>query len=218
VLAVATSRIYIERYSFCSGASSVPAGRPRSFCREEALDRALELFWRNGYEGTSLAELTKAMGIAPPSLYAAFGDKQSLFRAVLRRYAEGPGSFVARALEAPTARAAVERLLLAAADELTMPGRPPGCLAIHGALACSDDGAAVRADLAAQRQASEAAIRERLARAKAEGDLGSDADPAALASYVATLFQGMAVQAAGGASREVLRSVAETALAMLRLG
>jgi AcrR family transcriptional regulator len=195
----------------------VPAGRPRAFSKDDVLDRALEVFWRKGYEGAALSDLTAAMGINRPSLYAAFGDKQSLFRAVLQRYVEGPGSFVGRALAEPSVQAAVARLLREAADELTAPGRPPGCLAIHGALACSDAGAAAQADLAAQRRASEAAIRARLERARDEGDLAPEVDPVALATFIATVFQGMAVQAASGSSRDTLRGVAEMALAGLRL-
>ena len=175
------------------------------------------MFWRKGYEGASLTDLTSAMGINRPSLYAAFGDKQALFRSVLGRYVEGPGSFVGRALAEPTAKRAIERLLRDAADELTLPGRPPGCLAIHGALACSDEGAAIRGDLAAQRHASEAVIRARLERAHEEGDLPAGFEPALLASYVATLFQGMAVQAASGTDRDTLRAVADIGIAQLAL-
>jgi AcrR family transcriptional regulator len=190
----------------------VPAGRPRSFSQEDALDRALELFWRNGYEGTSIADLTAAMGINRPSLYAAFGDKQALFRAAVDRYVEGPGSFVGRALSERKIGDAIRRLLFDAADELTMPGRPPGCLAVHGALSCGAEGAAAREVLAAQRAASQEVIRERLARAAREGDLPPGADPGQLARYLAALFQGMAVQAASGAEREDLIVVARMGL------
>lgn len=193
----------------------MPAGRPRAFDKEEALDRALDLFWTRGYEGASLSDLTAAMRISRPSLYAAFGDKRALFRAAMERYLQGPAAFVARALAEPSGRAAVERLLRDAADELTAPDRPPGCLAVHGALACSAEGADVRSELADQRRASEAAIRERLERAAAEGDLPAHQDPTALARYIATLFQGMAVQASGGASRAELHQVAEMCLAGL---
>lgn len=194
----------------------MPAGRPRSFDKMEALDRAVGLFWARGYEGTSLSDLTAAMGINRPSLYAAFGGKEALFRAALERYADGPGSFVGRALAGSTARAAVECLLLGAAEELTRPGRPPGCLAVHGALACGEENAEARNMLATQRRASEAAIRARLERAQAEGELAKGCKPSTLARYVTAVFQGMAVQATGGATREELREVAETALAGLR--
>src|SRR5438093_7941762 len=113
-----------------------PRGRPRAFDCDQALDRALQLFWQKGYEGTSLSDLTEAMGINRPSLYAAFGNKEALFRKALDRYAHGPASYVREALNEPTARAVVERLLRATADALRDPRTPPGCLAVQGALAC----------------------------------------------------------------------------------
>lgn len=189
-----------------------PRGRPREFDTGKALDRAMEVFWRKGYEGASLTDLTRAMGITRPSLYAAFGNKESLFLAALDRYAEGPAHYYSDALAAPTARAVVERLLRGAADLNAGPGNPGGCLIVQGALACGDDAAPMREALSARRAKGEAAIRNRFERAKAEGDLPADSDPAELARYVATVLYGMAVQAAGGASRKQLRQVAETAL------
>jgi AcrR family transcriptional regulator len=194
-----------------SPASAAP-GRPRAFDADEALERAVEVFWRRGYEGTSLSDLTEAMGINRPSLYAAFGNKQELFRKVLDRYLEKHSPFVAEALELPTARAVVERLLFGFADSLTAPRRPRGCLTVQGALACGEDASEVQRELAERRAAGETALRKRLVRAKSEGDLPADSDPADLARYVMTVGQGMSVQAAGGASRSELRRVAATAL------
>lgn len=187
-------------------------GRPRAFDIDEVLDRALQVFWRKGYEGASLADLTRAMGINRPSLYAAFGDKQSLFRKVLDRYAEGPAAYVREALKEPTARAVVERLLSGAVEVQTGPLNPQGCLTVHGALAGGKGGDAIRQELNSRRAAGEAAIRKRLERAKSEGDLPPDVSPADLARYVTTVMHGMAVQAAGGASRAELRRVVKTAL------
>ncbi|MCI0464781.1 MAG: TetR/AcrR family transcriptional regulator [Gemmataceae bacterium] len=187
-------------------------GRPRAFDVDKALDRALKVFWRKGYEGASLPDLTKAMGINRPSLYAAFGNKEALFRKALERYVEGPAAYVREAIREPTARAVVERLLRGAADLLTDPRNPRGCLMVQGALACGEAANAIRRELISRRMAGEAAFRERFERAKAEGDLPADCDPADLARYVATVLQGMAVQAAGGASREQLRGVVEMAL------
>src|SRR6266852_3492764 len=117
---------------------AMPRGRPRAFDIDKALDRALGVFWRKGYEGTTLSDLTEAMGINRPSLYAAFGSKEGLFRKALDRYAEGPAAYVREALNEPTARAVAERLLGGAADLLTDPRHPRGCLAVQGALACGE--------------------------------------------------------------------------------
>jgi AcrR family transcriptional regulator len=187
-------------------------GRPRAFDIDTALDHALQVFWRKGYEGTSLSDLTKAMGINRPSLYAAFGNKANLFRKALDRYTEGPAAYTHKALDEPTARAVVERLLRGVVDLLADPRTPQGCLAVQGALACVDAADAIRQELISRRAAGEAALRQRLERAIADGDLPADADPADLARYVTTVSQGMAVQAAGGASREELRRVVEMAL------
>ena len=187
-------------------------GRPRAFDEQAALNAALDVFWRKGYEGASLSDLTGAMGINRPSLYAAFGNKEALFRRVLDRYAQGPACYVREAVEAPTARAVFERLLSGAIDLVTCPDNPRGCLAVQGALACGDEAAAARRDLAALRAAGEALLRRRLQRAKAEGDLATGASPADLARYAATVLHGISVQAAGGATRRELRRVADLAL------
>jgi AcrR family transcriptional regulator len=190
----------------------VRTGRPRTFDIEEALDRALHVFWRKGYEGTSLPDLTEAMGINRPSLYAAFGSKEGLFRKALDRYGERSGALLSEALKEPTARAAAERLLCTMADALTDPKNPRGCLAVQGALSCSEAAESIRQELNARRAAVETALRERFDRAKVEGDLAAEADPADLARFVATVIQGMSVQASGGASRDELQTDAATAL------
>ncbi|MGP0065608.1 MAG: TetR/AcrR family transcriptional regulator [Isosphaeraceae bacterium] len=187
-------------------------GRPRAFDVDEALDRALKVFWQKGYEGASLPELTKAMGINRPSLYAAFGNKESLFRKAIDRYVTGPACHVGEALEEPTARAVVDRLLRAGVDLVTDSQNPGGCFMVQGALACGDAADAIRQELVTRRAAVETALRGRLARAIAEGDLPPDADPAALARYVSTLLHGMSVQAAGGATRNDLLRVVELAM------
>jgi AcrR family transcriptional regulator len=187
-------------------------GRPRGFDIEQALDRATQVFWRQGYAGASLTDLTQAMGINPPSLYAAFGNKEGLFRAVLDRYGAGRAAFLETVLAAPTARAVAERLLYGTADTLGDPAHPPGCLFTQAGLACGGQAAAVPGELAARRACLEDALRTRFGQAQAAGDLPAHADPQALACYLSTVGQGMAVQAAAGADRATLRRVAELAL------
>jgi AcrR family transcriptional regulator len=187
-------------------------GRPRAFDAEKALDRALNVFWRKGYEGASLPELTKAMGINRPSLYAAFGNKEALFKKALDRYASGPAAYVGRALEAATARGVFEALLEGAIGMMGDPRAPRGCLMVQGALACGDAAESVRRELIARRLAGECALRERFERARAEGDLPAGADPGDLARFAVTVLHGLSVQAASGVGAEALRGVAEMAL------
>jgi len=190
----------------------VPTGRPREFDADKALNRALKVFWRKGYEGASLPDLTKAMGINRPSMYAAFGNKEALFRLAIERYVAQAACRVREALDEPTARQVVERLWQESIDLVTAARNPRGCFLVQGALACGDAADPLRREMIKRRAAGEAALRERLERALAEGDLPSEADPAALAKFVFTLTHGMAIQAASGASREELQRVAELAL------
>ncbi|MGH6792567.1 MAG: TetR/AcrR family transcriptional regulator [Methyloceanibacter sp.] len=187
-------------------------GRPRAFDMDKALDRALGVFWRKGYEGATVADLTAAMGINPPSLYAAFGNKQGLFCKALGRYKAQRDAFWTEALNAPTARQVAEALLRGTAEFLCNPRNPRGCLAVQGALACGDEAEAARKELENFRISTQAAIRQRFKRALKEGDLPKGTDPAVLARYLATVIEGMSVQAASGASRKELKRVAETAL------
>jgi AcrR family transcriptional regulator len=187
-------------------------GRPRAFDKDVALVRAMEVFWRKGYEGASLSDLTKAMGINPPSLYAAFGNKQGLLKAALDRYLEQRAAFLDFVVAASTAREAADRLLRGTADLLTTPGNPPGCLLLQGGLACGTGAEAVPSELALRRAAGEERIRERFERAKTDGDLPRSSDPAALARYIFAVVQGMGVQAAAGATREELTGIAELSL------
>jgi AcrR family transcriptional regulator len=188
------------------------AGRPRQFDADKALDAALLLFWRHGYEGTSLADLTRVMGINVPSLYAAFGNKANLFRKVLDRYIERPASYLPKALNEPTARQAAEKLLRGAIDMVMNPRHPDGCLLVQGALASGPVAQSARRELNRRRAGAEAAVRRRFERAQLEGDLSKSVDAAKLARYIVTVIWGMSVQAAGGATRAELRSVADLAL------
>lgn len=195
------------------GSAAVQKGRPREFDKEQVLDKALHVFWKRGYEGTSLSDLTEAMGINRPSLYAAFGNKEELFKLALDRYLDkGPGAVHRASLQQPTARAVVESLLTSSATVLTDPSNPPGCLAVQGALTCGEASESIKQALCERRSLGEQQLRQRFERAKAEGDLGPDSDPAGLARYVMTVMQGMSVQAAGGASRADLLAVVDMAL------
>jgi AcrR family transcriptional regulator len=193
-------------------AAKISRGRPRRFDPDKALDRALNVFWRKGYEGASLPELTRAMGINRPSMYAAFGNKEALFKKALARYHEGPAAAVRAALEQPRARAVIEQLFDAGIDLVTDSRHPRGCLAVQAALACGDEAQCVQKALITHRESGVTGLRRRLERAQAEGDLPRSADPAALARFAATVMHGIAVQAAGGATRKELRRVAELAL------
>src|SRR5213596_239882 len=164
--------------------SGAPMGRPRAFDVDKALECALRMFWRKGFEGTSLSDLTRAMGINRPSLYAAFGNKEALFRKALDRYDDGPAAYVREALEEPTARAVVEALLRGAVDLLSCPRNPHGCLMVQGALSCGSTANPIRRELATRRAAGEAAIRRRFKRAISDGDLPADTDADDLARYV----------------------------------
>ncbi len=187
-------------------------GRPRAFNVEWALDAALKVFWAKGYEGASLDDLTEAMGINRPSLYAAFGNKQELFRRAVERYGQGPAAHTCAALAAATARGVAERMLTGTVALLTDPRHPHGCLIVQGALACGDDSACVQRELAAHREAGVAALRKRFERARREGDLPRTENPADLARYVATVAHGLSVQAASGATRAELTRVVKTAM------
>jgi len=187
-------------------------GRPREFDAETALDQAMEVFWRHGYEGATIAQLTEAMGINPPSLYACFGNKEGLLKAALDRYTRLRGEWMEEVLAAPTAREVTARLLMGIADKQTDPANPPGCLLVQGGIACGSGSENVPFELAARRAQNEEQLRDRFIRARAEGDLKPASDPAALARYVFAVSVGMGVMASSGADREALRQVAAVAI------
>ncbi|MEV2215980.1 TetR/AcrR family transcriptional regulator [Streptomyces sp. NPDC050997] len=191
---------------------SGPIGRPRGFDADEALERAMLVFWEHGYEGASLANLTDAMGISSTSMYAAFGNKEELFRKALERYTEGPSGYLPRALEEPTALGVATAILAGTVRTTTRPANPPGCLGVQGALTASDSGQEVRDLLVAWRNNGYACIRERFQRAVDDGDLPPRTDPGLLARYLTTFGYGIAVQAASGVSRDELKEMADAAL------
>ena len=188
-------------------------GRPREFDQEKALDRALELFWRQGYEGTSIADLTAAMGITPPSLYAAFGSKEQLYYLVLQRYRANVSRCLATALaEEPTAYAAVERFLYEAARIFSARENPSGCLISSGILSCAPENKKVAETVASMRAEALQAIRRTLQAGVKSGELPRETDITQLARFYAAVVQGMSVQARDGANAKALRSIGETAL------
>ncbi|SFY46917.1 TetR/AcrR family transcriptional regulator [Streptomyces sp. F-1] len=189
-------------------------GRPRGFDREAALAQATRLFWEHGYEGTSIADLTRVMGVSPPSLYAAFGDKRALFAEVVDRYGDTFGAFMSRALdEESDARAGFDRMLREAAVSYTDPLHPAGCLVITAATNCSAQTADVQRDLRERRAANVRRFDERLTEAEKAGALPEGVEPRALAVYFAAVIQGMSQQARDGASAAELERVAELAMA-----
>ena len=191
----------------------MPSGRTRQFDADQALARALEVFWARGYEGATLAELTAAMGINRPSMYAAFGNKEQLFRKALDQYQTGPQSFLAEALRKPTARAVVEAIFSGFVSlQRGKVKKARGCMIVSGALACGEDAEPVRRELARLRQAAVTAIRNRFEQAVQEGDLPKGSDCPTLARYIITVLNGLAVQAVSGATDHELRLVSAVAL------
>lgn len=188
-------------------------GRPRSFDRDDALKRALMVFWKHGYDTTSIALLTKAIGIGAPSLYAAFGDKRALFEEALDAYAKTYGAFTVQALREETdARAAVERLLREAAVAFTSGDHPPGCLVISAATNCSPQSAWVQRRLKSFRSLTVRALEEKMETAQSDGRLPPEVDVRALALFYSSMLQGMSAQARDGATREELEAVVSAAL------
>jgi AcrR family transcriptional regulator len=193
-------------------------GRHREFDVEKVLDAALCVFWRKGYEGATYADLVEATGVERPALYSAFGNKEALFRRVLARYDEQYLDYIPEALQLPTARDVAAHLLQKAVELNTRYSDHTGCLGINGALAASDEAEPIRQALVEFRAAGQDRLRERFEKAKAESDLPETTRPDALAAFVMTVTQGIAVQAKAGVSRDVLESVAEQALSTWPVG
>lgn len=190
-----------------------PRGRPLSFDRDAALEQAMHVFWERGYEAASITDLTAAMGITPPSLYTAFGDKEKLFLEAIERYALGPGSAGPRALaEEPTARGAIERWLHEAADELTRPCHPKGCMVVMATTNCSVAAERVQTALTKRRAAAIAGIKSRIQHGIDNGELPPDTDARVLSNFYSTVYQGMSMQAKDGATRASLMATVDAAM------
>ena len=189
-----------------------PRGRPLAFNQDDALERALQIFWSRGYEGASMAELADALGINKPSIYATFGNKEALFRKALAKYLAGPAAFIGEAMKEPTAHLVVEKFLLLAVDFFSDKNTPNGCMIVQGALTCSAGSALIQQELVAYRKSYEDALAQRFEQAITQGDLPAHVNAAALAKYLTTIHQGMSVQATSGATKEELLAIIEIAL------
>ena len=192
-------------------------GRPRGFDTSAALDAAMRVFWEKGYEGATLRNLESAMRINRSSMWTAFGTKEDLFKLAFERYINDYQGYIREALEKPTIREVVESALRGTVDFLSTPGNPKGCLSVHGALAVGDESDPVKQWLIEGRRNGEMRARKRFEEAKKSGDLSKGIDPAAAARYVATIIQGLGVQAASGATKAELTKTVDMALRNLEL-
>jgi AcrR family transcriptional regulator len=189
-----------------------PRGRPRSFDREQALEQAMEVFWRKGYDATSISDLTEAMGINPPSLYAAFGDKEKLYLEAVEFYRVQRGEHIREVMASePTARGAIEKALREAVSEFSRRDCPAGCL-LTMSTSCVGVSAGIQQTLAKKRAMGRDRMRERIRRGIEEGDVPASADPQALAEFIMTVFAGMAMHARDGASRKALNATVDSAM------
>ncbi|ALJ19608.1 TetR/AcrR family transcriptional regulator [Microbacterium sp. No. 7] len=191
----------------------MPRGRTREFDIERALDQAIDVFWRQGYEATSIADLTAAMGINPPSLYAAFGNKRQLFDRAVDKYIHCRSDYLKRAVAEPTGREAARTMLMGVVEGATLDGHPTGCLLLQGGLACADENLSVQEELTDRREQTRKAMQLRFDQAVADGDFPPSTDTAKLARYYATVATGLNVQAASGVPREELVETVELAMA-----
>lgn len=195
-----------------STAVDVRMGRPREFDEDAALEAAMRVFWEKSYEGATIADLTEAMGINRSSMYAAFGDKESIFRRVMERYRAGRMTYIRQALAQSSLRKVVAGLIYGTAEFLSTPDNPRGCLLIQGALACGTDAEPVKQAMIDWRKGGQAALKKRLQQAQSEGELPREIQPGDFARYLSSVMAGLGVQAANGATRAELRRVAEISL------
>lgn len=188
-------------------------GRPRTFDRDAKLRQAMELFWERGYEGVSIGDLTSALGLSPPSVYAAFGSKEQLFREAVERYDADEGAVTARALEEqPTARAAIEAMLRLNVAAYADPTTPRGCMVVLAATNTTRANDEVAAFLADRRRADRGAVLARVHRGIAEGDVPAHADAEALAAFASTVLEGLSIAARDGSTAAQMDAVVDVSL------
>ncbi len=187
-------------------------GRPISFDKDTALEAAMLLFWERGYEGTSMADLTEAMGLSPSSIYAAFGDKEALFSLAVKRYMDSRAQYATRALEEPTLERVIRALFDNTVAFLTTPGHPPTCMTLAGAMGCSVDATPARDLMTEIRKQNEVAIRERLLQARKSGELSKDINVDDYTRYLSSILAGLSIQAANGSTKAELKRTAQMAL------
>ncbi len=187
-------------------------GRPREFCVDHALAQALRVFWSKGYEGASLTDLTEAMGITRPSLYAAFGNKESLFRKALDLYEREKMDYIGKAMAKPTAREVAETMLRGALENVTGNDEPHGCLRVIASVACGPAAESIHKEITARTDIFKKTIVDRFERAKSEGDLPAHIDALGLTGVLVAWLQGISIQANQGITRKDLERLIETAL------
>jgi len=190
-----------------------PRGRPRSFDRDAALDTAMEVFWEKGFEATSISDLTDAMGLNPPSLYSAFGDKEGLFIEAVERYSSGNNQSCPYANE-PTARGAIERLLTYSAHELTESSHPRGCLMAMATTTAANSSERLQKVIAQKRSSARDHLRDRIKQGMKDGDVPASTDATTLADFYFTILSGMSMQAREGATRKSLLATVEQAMSL----
>jgi AcrR family transcriptional regulator len=187
-------------------------GRPISFDKDAALEAAMLLFWERGYEGTSMADLTRAMGLNPSSIYAAFGDKHTLFSLAVKRYMDTRAQYATKALEEPTLEKVVRALFENAIAFLTTPGHPPTCMTLAGATGCSVEATPARDIMTEIRIQNEVAMRKRFLRARKIGELPNEINVDDYTRYLSTILAGLSIQAANGSTKAELKRTSLMAL------
>jgi AcrR family transcriptional regulator len=187
-------------------------GRPIGFDKDAALEAAMLLFWERGYEGTSMADLTRAMGLNPSSIYAAFGDKHALFSLAVKRYMETRTQYATKALEQPTLKKVIHALFNSTVAFLTTPNHPPTCMTLAGAVGCSVDASPARDMMTEIRRQNESTMRERFILAQKSGELSKDVNVDDYTRYLSTIIAGLSIQAANGSTKAELKRTSQMAL------